>query len=369
MSGFSHTHQIRSRAPEHSFPIELSLGQLVTPCASVVRGMVEDGSHRLFEAPLANEVVRLGAKARDYDLLSQNEAADVIRSWMRQVSAQSKADNSGKVILSLFDMSGQWSDPWAEAGYQVYRFDIQDDPELGDVSKFDVEFFKEFFGDFEGAEVYAILAACPCTDFANSGARHFLSKDLDGRTAASIALVHQTMRLVEYYRPAIWAIENPVGRIEKLAGLPPWRLSFNPCDLGEPYTKKTLIWGRFNADLPVAPVFPSDGSKMHKQYGGSSLATKNARSVTPAGFAYAFFLANNAADHPVLEITGKYDRIDHRLLLLAFQHGMDLQDLSELLDDAYYDCDDDTVTELLISRLDDVNHSVVEPTGQMAMVI
>ncbi|MBP0656778.1 hypothetical protein J8J20_23160, partial [Mycobacterium tuberculosis] len=85
-----------------------------------------------------------------------------------------------------------------------------------------------------------------------------------------------------------------VGRIEKLAGLPPWRLSFNPCDLGEPYTKKTLIWGRFNADLPVAPVHPAEGSKMHTQYGGSSLATKNARSVTPAGFAYAFFMANNA---------------------------------------------------------------------------
>jgi hypothetical protein len=108
----------------------------------------------------------------------------------------------------------------------------------------------------------------------------------------------------------VWALENPVGRIEKLGGLPPWRLSFDPNHIGDPYTKKTLLWGRFNADLPIAPVEPTEGSKMHSQYGGKSLATKNARSVTPEGFAYAFFMANNAYDHPAMTISNKYDRLD-----------------------------------------------------------
>lgn len=107
-----------------------------------------------------------------------------------------------KFVLSLFDTSGEWSKPWEEAGYQVYRFDIQDNPELGDVNNFSVEFFMEWFGDFYGQDVFAILAACPCTDFARSGCRHFGAKDLDGRTIASVELVHQTLRVIEYYKPA-----------------------------------------------------------------------------------------------------------------------------------------------------------------------
>jgi hypothetical protein len=81
----------------------------------------------------------------------------------------------------------------------------------------------------------------------------------------SVKLVQQTLATIEYFKPAVWALENPVGRIEKLGGLPPWRLSFDPNDLGDTYTKKTLLWGRFNADLPVAPVEPTEGSKMHTQ--------------------------------------------------------------------------------------------------------
>lgn len=370
MIDFSSTQPSLSRAPEHISVNAIPLNQVVTSYFSVLQQMPEEGAHRLFAAPLEDEVVRLATKARDHGLLSQADAAEVICTWKHQAAAQGTTGaNSDKVVLSLFDKSGQWSDPWVEAGYQVYRFDIQDNPELGDVNKFDVEFFKEYFGDFEGADVYAIIAACPCTDFANSGAKHFAAKDLDGRTAASIELVHQTLRLVEYYRPSIWAIENPVGRIEKLAGLPPWRLSFNPCDLGEPYTKKTLIWGRFNADLPVAPVYPTEGSKMHTQYGGSSLATKNARSVTPEGFAYAFFMANNAYEHPALEIAGKYDRIDPPLLALAVDNGLERDDLSALLDDAYYDCDDDVVTQLLRDRLGEKSFSMTESSGQMTMLI
>lgn len=71
-----------------------------------------------------------------------------------------------------------------------------------------------------GQDIYAVLAACPCTDFAVSGARHFATKDQDGRTIESIKLVHQTLRTIEFFKPAIWAIGNPVGRIENLGGLP-----------------------------------------------------------------------------------------------------------------------------------------------------
>lgn len=328
------------------------------------------GFHHLFDQPLTAEVVRLADKAQCF--LPPAEARKRIDGWIAHASSQAASmKNSDKVVLSLFDTSGEWSRPWEEAGYQVYRFDIQDNPDLGDVNNFNVEFFAEWFGDFYGQEVFAILAACPCTDFARSGCRHFGSKDLDGRTVASVELVHQTLRVIEYFKPALWAVENPVGRIERLGGLPAWRLSFDPCHVGDPYTKKTLIWGRFNADLPVAPVMPVEGSKMHLKYGGRSLATKNARSVTPEGFSYAFFMANNHLDNPRFALCAKYDRLSPRLLGQAIDAGLQPREIGELIDDAYLmDLDDDSahllLSEAVAARGTNLD-CFVDKGGQVAM--
>lgn len=294
------------------------------------------------------EVLYLPHAAKLYE-----EAQPVIEEWKAHARAQGadpkqRAANSQKIVLSFFDLSGEWSRPWEEAGYEVHRFDIQDDPEVGDVNNFSVEFFSDWFDQFEGRDIHAILAACPCTDFASSGNKWFAAKDSDGRTVSSVKLVHQTLRTIEFFKPAIWSLENPVGRIEKLGGLPPWRLSFDPNHLGDTYTKKTLIWGRFNADLPIAPVEPVEGSKMWKLYGGKSMATKNARSETPEGFSYGFFMANNAIDHPALAIHGKYDRLDRTLIEQAVAEGLTESQISEVVDDFYYmDLDDDKANDAI----------------------
>jgi len=320
-----------------------------------------DGDLRsIFSAPTKNEVVRAEDKVRVYvkdaGYMTVAQAKERIEQWKKHTRKQGKEynDNYERVVLSLFDLTGQWSAPWEEAGYQVYRFDIQADPEMGDVRKFDVQFFMDAFSMFEGSDIYAILAACPCTDFASSGAKHFAAKDADGRTLESVELVKTTLATIEYFKPTIWAIENPVGRIEKLTGLPPWRLSFNPNHFGDPYTKKTLLWGRFNADLPVAPVEPTEGSKMHLMYGGKSAETKNARSVTPEGFAYAFFMANNAIDNPVMAITNKYAPVDPRVLERALDVGMTEQDISEYIDDDFYDRDFEAAATTLQERIDEI---------------
>lgn len=65
---------------------------------------------------------------------------------------------------------------------------------------------------------------------------------------------------------------------------------FNPCDYGDPYTKKTGLWGQFNTNLAKNPVEPTDNWIM--RLGGSSERTKALRSATPPGFARAFFEAN-----------------------------------------------------------------------------
>lgn len=339
-----------STAPEHAQVgvDDRELGEIVSEFNAAQASMQEDGEqiHHLFDEPAKGEVVRLADKVKvftkDKGWMTPAEAKAEIAKWKAHAKAQGQTRaNADKVVLSLFDYTGKWSAPWEEAGYQVYRFDIQADPQTGDVTKFSAEFFADWFGDFDGMDIYAILAACPCTDFASSGARHFAAKDADGRTVASVRLVHQTLATIEHFKPAVWAVENPVGRIEKLGGLPAWRLSFDPNHIGDPYTKKTLIWGRFNGDMPIAPVEPTEGSKMHSQYGGKSLATKNARSATPEGFAYGFFMANNAVDHPVMALANKFDRLDRTLIDKAINAGVSADAITDAVEDLYYmDLDD-----------------------------
>ena len=181
--------------------------------------------------------------------------------------------------------------------------------------------------------------------------------------------MHQTLATIEHFRPAVWALENPVGRIERLGGLPPWRLSFDPNHLGDPYTKKTLLWGRFNGDLPVVPVEPTEGSKMHSQYGGKSLATKNARSATPEGFAYGFFMANNAHDHPAMAVSFKYDRLDRGVIEKAIEAGVTPEQIDRAVEDFYYmDLDDgaanDAIRDLTAAQQKEPAAATEQPSEQ-----
>ena len=205
-----------------------------------------------------------------------------------------------KTILSLFDYSGTWSQPYVDAGYDVICLDKQ--IEGIDVSDFCVAYLAE---ELELPPfVHGILAAVPCTEFAVSGARWFAEKDKDGRTDKAIDLVYKTLATVEYYSTdggdeeveefglKFWVIENPVGRMNTLIpvmkNFGAWY--FQPCDYGDPYTKKTGLWGKFNNNLKLNRVEPTEGSKMHKIPPGA--ARQNLRSKTPEGFAKAFFEAN-----------------------------------------------------------------------------
>jgi hypothetical protein len=100
-------------------------------------------------------------------------------------------------------------------------------------------------------------------------------------------VVDACLRAVAIYRPAWWALENPVGKLRRWLGPP--RLYFDPCDYGDPYTKRTCLWGNFNAPYK-RPIEATEGSKMHLLPPSDDRAML--RSVTPAGFARAFFEVN-----------------------------------------------------------------------------
>lgn len=185
-----------------------------------------------------------------------------------------------KTILSLFDYSGNWPKFYKENGYDVLQVDIKLDLDVLKLEKADLP-----------DTLYGILAAPPCTDFAGSGAQYWKVKDSDGRTNASLALVDKTLEIVSWYDPKFWVIENPVGRLSTLRPQlgKPWY--FQPNWYGDPYTKKTGLWGKFNKDL-VKNEVPPDPNSWIMKLGGKSERTKELRSMTPLGFAKAFYEAN-----------------------------------------------------------------------------
>lgn len=183
-----------------------------------------------------------------------------------------------RVILDLCGGSGAWAEPYRAAGYEVV---------IVTLPRFDVRTFQ-----IPGVPVHGILAAPPCTEFAASGARWWARKDPQLLLDA-LAVVDACLNLIAECQPAFWALENPHGRLRRLRPqLGNATLKFNPCDYGDPYTKLTYVWGKFNVPTkrPVPITHQRGSSPIHRMSPSVDRAAR--RAVTPQGFAQAFFEAN-----------------------------------------------------------------------------
>jgi hypothetical protein len=176
-----------------------------------------------------------------------------------------------KIILDLCGGTGAWSAPYKKAGYDVRLITLPD---------YDVRTY------VPPDNVYGILVAPPCTHLAGSGARWW---KLKGNAALenAMSIVNACLQIINIGRPRFWCLENPVGRLTRFLGKP--IMYFNPCDYGDPYTKKTCLWGKFN-EPKRNPVKPVKKSPIH--YCPPGPERQKIRSITPAGFAKAFFEAN-----------------------------------------------------------------------------
>lgn len=188
--------------------------------------------------------------------------------------------NRNKIILDLCGGTGAWSKPYADAGYDVAVITLPD---------VDVRLFQKYH---EGISIHGILAAPPCDHFAGSGAQYWPAKDQDGRTLQALSVVDACLRIIQVTNPHFWCLENPVGRLRRWIGPP--KIYVQPYYYGDPYAKKTCLWGRFNepARAEVEPERACKQGSWVQKLGGKSERTKRLRSVTPPGFARAFFEAN-----------------------------------------------------------------------------
>ncbi len=189
------------------------------------------------------------------------------------MSRSSHGVNGPKLIYDLCGGTGAWSAPYAAAGYDVKIVDTLYDMDVRLLQAPD-------------RQVYGVLAAPPCTHLCIAGARWWKAKG-EHALLEGLSTVDACLRFIAATRPRFWALENPVGRLRRYLGSP--ALIFDPCDYGDFYTKKTCLWGEFN-EPEKSRVFAFEGSRTNRVPGGKNQS--KIRSITPAGFAREFFVAN-----------------------------------------------------------------------------
>lgn len=197
-----------------------------------------------------------------------------------------------KIILDLCGGTGSWSRPYLEAGYDVRNVTL---PEH------DVRVYEPPDG------VYGILAAPPCTQFSFARARNTkLKNPRDLRLG--MKLVTTCLEIIWRCQYDIekqsarkttlkfWALENPDCFLKYFLGKPVY--AFDPWYFGDMYKKRTFLWGWFNKPKQTFFIKPNtpkfrDMKTISDMESWKDAKTRQAkRSITPSGFAKAFFWAN-----------------------------------------------------------------------------
>ena len=238
--------------------------------------------------------------------------------------------NSDKIILDLCGGSGAWSKPYREAGYIV---------KLITLPKNDIRNWRKDTDVLNVIDnVYGILAAPPCTMFSFARTNAKKPRDLhEGMKCvrACLDIIWSSMETIgptknkKPFTLKFWALENPYfGLLKNFLGKPAF--TFDPWEFGDGYQKRTALWGNFNEpkknSIPMTEEMKKlakTNSYLHTMKNSTNrekppsiwakkdlekfdmLKSKDIhpeafgkfdrqarRSITPAGFADAFYKAN-----------------------------------------------------------------------------
>lgn len=223
-------------------------------------------------------VWRALAGASPNEILPPRGTEVLPRRRKREARGGSTVAIAKRTILDLCAGSGSWSLPYERAGYKIVRVTL---PEH------DVRTFRA------PPNVWGVLAAPPCDQFSLARNGHDARSPRD--LVRGLETVSACLRIISVCKPKWWALENPVGLLSKWLGTA--RDVFDPCDFGDPWTKRTAIWGEFQIPRRGPFVKPLGGGPFCSACPAARRKTtwcNNAahRAITPAGFARAFFEAN-----------------------------------------------------------------------------
>ena len=192
-------------------------------------------------------------------------------------------NNSKKIILDLCGGTGSWSLPYKKHGYDVRNITLP---------SYDVRNYQP------PENVYGILAAPPCLMFSLARTRAKTPRDFKEGMEIVIACLKIIWECRYKNKLAFWVLENPMGYLRQFLGKPVF--TFDPCDFGERYTKKTDLWGYFNIPRKKPVKLTKEELRRSKQNSRKlpsiSSFTRSGqsirRAITPPKFAKAFFRAN-----------------------------------------------------------------------------
>lgn len=216
-----------------------------------------------------------------------------------------------KIILDLCGGTGSWSRPYKEAGYSVILITLpQYDIRLTEITDDFITFRSPHFSGnscvVRKKSIKGILAAPPCTMFSLARTNAKKERDLhEGMECvkACLDIIYSCQEIKQSKNSKVtnldwWALENPYhGLLKRIIGNPSF--VFDPYEFGDMYKKKTALWGYFKepkkkqfSELPKMVKFDKLSTKeIHPEYYGKYDRTVR-RSITPAGFANAFYKAN-----------------------------------------------------------------------------
>lgn len=193
-----------------------------------------------------------------------------------------------KIILDLCGGTGSWTKYYPKKDYDVRVITLPDN----DVRTYEPP-----------KNVYGILAAPPCTMFSFARMSAKKPRDLAKGMETVIACLNIIWKCQYKIKSStqksaplkFWCLENPNGFLKYFLGNPVYE--FNPYDFGDNWKKRTQLWGYFNfpkkkpikCDLPKYDHMAS--KDLHPEYFGK-YDRLTRRSMTPFGFAKAFYEAN-----------------------------------------------------------------------------
>lgn len=205
-------------------------------------------------------------------------------------------------VISLCDITGHFTKPWTDAGYDAVLVDPQHGVSTSDGTTTKLamtveEALPHLAHLVIKGRVAFVAGYPPCTQLAGSGARWWESKRaLDPMFQAKAVAVAEQCRTLGQASGAPWFVENPSGALSRVFGKPdhtfhPWW--FTALEPADNYTKLTCLWAGNGFRMPPRHVDTGLGApdnRIHFAPPGKERA--NFRSATPMGFARAVFAAN-----------------------------------------------------------------------------
>jgi hypothetical protein len=196
--------------------------------------------------------------------------------------------------LELFSGHKTFSKIAVKLGYVPFTVDVDSQlkpSHLMDILNFDYSLFPENFSIIWASPVCKLLSRAAAQihfEKETIKKRVYNYKAITSEGKESMAFVTKTFEIINHYKPSVYFIENPIGRIQHL---PEFKMNghnryfVNYADWGFAYSKETYIFTNIMLPLPTV-------KSTSKSPGMRTLKNKNQRSRVPAKL-IAFLLAHS----------------------------------------------------------------------------